>query len=178
MQSKAELLSLIAQTKSKMSLKDSGGGATLLQKRKAQSSQISASSTSSNDVRTPRKSDLFSGYESSDQSDHSGQDDEEESPDCTPNGKDNGSDDDGSDDDGLADNGDWKSKLEIIHRVPHRNEVELMLGLLDSRHAKSQSVLYQNFFLSSPFWQWTVFNILKALWIMAGFILCLTANFI
>ena len=138
---------MIAQTKAKMSFKDSGGGGgRLLQKRKAHSSQVSSSSTSSNDVRTPRKSDLFSGYGSSDQSDHSGQDDDEESPDCTPNGKDNGSDDDGSDDDGLADNGDWKSKLEIIHRVPHRNEVELMLGLLDSRHAKSQSVLYQNFF--------------------------------
>ena len=94
-----------------MSKREFGGGQNLPHKRKAQASKVSSSSTSSQDVRTPRKADL--PQPSEDHSDDSGRDGpdveaevewEEDSPSVnrlytTPNAKGDGSDDEGSDDD-------------------------------------------------------------------------------
>ena len=116
-----------------MSKREFGGVQTLPHKRKAQASKVPSSSTSSQDVRTPRKADLPQPPE--DPSDeHSGLDGpdaeaevewEEESPSVnrlytTPNAKGDGSDDEGSDDELFNGNGDWKSPLEIrVQVVPY-----------------------------------------------------------
>ena len=93
-----------------MSKREFGGEQNLPHKRKAQASKVSSSSTSSQDVRTPRKADLPQPPE--DPSDDSGRDGpdvdakvewEADSPSVnrlytTPNAKGDGSDDEGSDD--------------------------------------------------------------------------------